>query len=302
MESTATNRATGRARLRDALIAAARELTVAHGWKNVGMAQVARAAGVSRQTVYNEFDGRAGLAGALVLHEVGRFVGRRPDRAVRPGRRRPRGRARRDPAHPAGGRGQPARARDPGRAHRRGRRTPPVPDDPKRPLWPLALVVPALPFAALLLATVTGSSWAWWLTPVVILGVIPAVDVLIGDDRANPPDEAVPALQASPSSRLGRSSCRSWHCRRWSGSPCWRRSTIWSTTGCCGSATRPAGTRRWTRGTAGTATGSPRTSSSSSCNGTVTTTPTRCGGTRRYAASTCRRSSRPGTRRCCCSR
>ncbi|WP_436529850.1 alkane 1-monooxygenase [Actinoplanes sp. HUAS TT8] len=70
--------------------------------------------------------------------------------------------------------------------------------DPKRPLWPLALVVPALPFAALLLATATGSSWAWWLTPVVILGVIPAVDVLIGDDHANPPDEAVPALQASP--------------------------------------------------------------------------------------------------------
>jgi AcrR family transcriptional regulator len=74
MESTATNRETGRARVRDALIAAARELTVAHGWKNVGMAQVARAAGVSRQTVYNEFDGRAGLAGALVLSEVGRFV------------------------------------------------------------------------------------------------------------------------------------------------------------------------------------------------------------------------------------
>ncbi|BCY12623.1 TetR family transcriptional regulator [Actinoplanes sp. L3-i22] len=74
MESTATNRETGRARLRDALIAAARELTVAHGWKNVGMAQVARAAGVSRQTVYNEFDGRAGLAGALVLREVDRFV------------------------------------------------------------------------------------------------------------------------------------------------------------------------------------------------------------------------------------
>ncbi|WP_436529852.1 TetR family transcriptional regulator [Actinoplanes sp. HUAS TT8] len=74
MESTATNRETGRARLRAALIAAARELTVAHGWKNVGMAQVARAAGVSRQTVYNEFDGRAGLAGALVLHEVERFV------------------------------------------------------------------------------------------------------------------------------------------------------------------------------------------------------------------------------------
>ncbi|KUL22387.1 alkane 1-monooxygenase [Actinoplanes awajinensis] len=70
--------------------------------------------------------------------------------------------------------------------------------DRKRPLWPLALVVPGLPFAALLFATATSSPWFWWLTPVVILGVIPLVDLLVGDDRANPPDEAVPALQASP--------------------------------------------------------------------------------------------------------
>jgi alkane 1-monooxygenase len=70
--------------------------------------------------------------------------------------------------------------------------------DTKRPLWPLALVVPALPFVSLLCAAATGSAWAWWLTPVFILGVIPVIDVLIGDDRANPPEEAVPALQASP--------------------------------------------------------------------------------------------------------
>jgi alkane 1-monooxygenase len=69
--------------------------------------------------------------------------------------------------------------------------------DTKRPLWPLALAVPVLPFAALLLALVTGSPWAWWLTPLFILGVIPAVDLLVGDDRANPPDDLVPALQAS---------------------------------------------------------------------------------------------------------
>jgi alkane 1-monooxygenase len=70
--------------------------------------------------------------------------------------------------------------------------------DTKRPLWPLALVVPVLPFTALLLAAATGSAWAWWLTPLFILGVIPVIDLLVGDDRANPPDEAVPALQASP--------------------------------------------------------------------------------------------------------
>ena len=70
--------------------------------------------------------------------------------------------------------------------------------DTKRPLWPLALVVPALPFTALLLAAGTGSAWAWWLTPVFILGVLPVIDVLVGDDRGNPPEEVVPALQASP--------------------------------------------------------------------------------------------------------
>ncbi|WP_433304047.1 alkane 1-monooxygenase [Actinoplanes sp. CA-030573] len=70
--------------------------------------------------------------------------------------------------------------------------------DTKRPLWPLALVVPVLPFASVLLATLSGSPWSWWLTPLVIFGVIPLIDVLIGDDRANPPEEAVPALQASP--------------------------------------------------------------------------------------------------------
>src|SRR4051794_9209582 len=70
--------------------------------------------------------------------------------------------------------------------------------DTKRPLWPLALVVPALPFVSLALAAVSGSPWTWWLTPVVILGVIPVVDLLIGDDHANPPEEAAAALQASP--------------------------------------------------------------------------------------------------------
>ncbi len=69
--------------------------------------------------------------------------------------------------------------------------------DARRPLWPLALVVPALPFASLLLASRTGSAWAWWLTPLVILGVIPLIDLLVGDDHSNPPDEAVAELQAS---------------------------------------------------------------------------------------------------------
>jgi AcrR family transcriptional regulator len=53
---------------------AARELTVTHGWEHVRMADVARTAGVSRQTLYNEFDSRAGLAEALAVREIQAFV------------------------------------------------------------------------------------------------------------------------------------------------------------------------------------------------------------------------------------
>ncbi|MBY8871268.1 alkane 1-monooxygenase [Micromonospora sp. PLK6-60] len=68
--------------------------------------------------------------------------------------------------------------------------------DPRRPLWPLALLVPALPFLAWSAWRAGGGAWAWWLTPAVVFGLIPAVDLLIGDDRRNPPEEAVPRLAA----------------------------------------------------------------------------------------------------------
>lgn len=62
------------ARLRTALLAAARGLAVERGWPAVRMADVAVASGVSRQTVYNEFGCRAGLAEALAANEVSMFV------------------------------------------------------------------------------------------------------------------------------------------------------------------------------------------------------------------------------------
>ncbi|MEU4420266.1 TetR family transcriptional regulator [Actinoplanes sp. NPDC024001] len=74
MDSSLSYREASRARLRDTLIGAARQLAVERGWEHVRMADVARAAGVSRQTVYNEFDGRAGLAEALALREIDQFV------------------------------------------------------------------------------------------------------------------------------------------------------------------------------------------------------------------------------------
>ncbi|WP_320065241.1 TetR family transcriptional regulator [Micromonospora sp. RTGN7] len=63
-----------RQRLRDGIVDAARAQTVAEGWDGVRMGEVATAAGVSRQTVYNEFGSKAGLAEALARREVDRFV------------------------------------------------------------------------------------------------------------------------------------------------------------------------------------------------------------------------------------
>jgi AcrR family transcriptional regulator len=74
MPAPPSHRESSRVRVREALVAAARDLTVAHGWESVRMVDVARAAGVSRQTVYNEFDGRAGLAEAVAVTEIQQFV------------------------------------------------------------------------------------------------------------------------------------------------------------------------------------------------------------------------------------
>ena len=67
--------------------------------------------------------------------------------------------------------------------------------DKKRYLWLIGLVVPSLAFIAFGGYAVTG--WgAWlWLGPVVILGVVPAIDLIAGLDRSNPPDDAIEALE-----------------------------------------------------------------------------------------------------------
>lgn len=60
--------------LRHRLLDAARDLLQDRSWSQVAMAQVARAAGVSRQTLYNEFGTRDELGQALVIRESGRFL------------------------------------------------------------------------------------------------------------------------------------------------------------------------------------------------------------------------------------
>jgi AcrR family transcriptional regulator len=67
--------------LRETVLRATDGLLVDHSWREVTMAQVARASGVSRQTLYNEFGNRAELAqayavwaGDQLLDEVERCV------------------------------------------------------------------------------------------------------------------------------------------------------------------------------------------------------------------------------------
>jgi AcrR family transcriptional regulator len=63
-----------RALLRDTLLDAAGDLMRERPWAKVTMADVARAAGVSRQTVYNELGGRREFAQAYVMREADRFL------------------------------------------------------------------------------------------------------------------------------------------------------------------------------------------------------------------------------------
>jgi AcrR family transcriptional regulator len=59
---------------RDALLDAAFAALGEQPWEAVRMGEVAAAAGVSRQTLYNEFSSKDGLARALVLREADAFL------------------------------------------------------------------------------------------------------------------------------------------------------------------------------------------------------------------------------------
>src|SRR5882724_12024314 len=58
----------------DSLLDAAYDDAVAGDWSRTRMLDVAAAAGVSRQTLYNEFGSKDALAQALALREVERFI------------------------------------------------------------------------------------------------------------------------------------------------------------------------------------------------------------------------------------
>ncbi|MEI5673340.1 MULTISPECIES: TetR/AcrR family transcriptional regulator [unclassified Nocardioides] len=59
---------------RERVVAAAVAMTVEIGWSQVTMAKLADRVGVSRQTVYNEIGTKPGLAEAMILRELARFL------------------------------------------------------------------------------------------------------------------------------------------------------------------------------------------------------------------------------------
>lgn len=136
--------------------------------------------------------------------------------------------------------------------------------DRKRYLWALGLVVPLLPFGARSMVERTGWDGFWWMGPIRILVLVPILDTMFGTDPSNPPESAVPRLEAD---RFYVEHNRGHHSR-------------------VSTPDDPASARL----------GEPRTWCSTTSNATPTTTPTPPGATSRCATSTTRPSCRPAMR------
>ncbi len=67
--------------------------------------------------------------------------------------------------------------------------------DGKRYLWLLGTVVPLWLFLGWGLVNLTGSGVFWWIGPMILYVVIPLLDVLIGDDPTNAPEDVLAWLE-----------------------------------------------------------------------------------------------------------
>ncbi len=68
--------------------------------------------------------------------------------------------------------------------------------DRKRYAWLLSLLVPALTCAGPLFYTLSGDLRMLWVPVVLSYCVLPVLDWALGVDRSNPPEQAVPQLEA----------------------------------------------------------------------------------------------------------
>jgi alkane 1-monooxygenase len=67
--------------------------------------------------------------------------------------------------------------------------------DPKRYAWLLGLIVPTLPFLSWGLVQATGLGIFWFYGPILVFGIFPLADLLIGVDAQNPPDSVIKWLE-----------------------------------------------------------------------------------------------------------
>ncbi len=67
--------------------------------------------------------------------------------------------------------------------------------DTKRYAWILGAIIPLLPFAAAGLVSATGIDLFWYFGPLFVYGVIPLIDLALGTDPNNPPDELIEKLE-----------------------------------------------------------------------------------------------------------
>lgn len=74
--------------------------------------------------------------------------------------------------------------------------------DRKRYAWIFSLVVPMTALIGPATYIATGQLWTLWLPLAVIYGLIPLLDWVLGEDRSNPPESAVPALEADQYYRI----------------------------------------------------------------------------------------------------
>jgi alkane 1-monooxygenase len=70
--------------------------------------------------------------------------------------------------------------------------------DRKRYLWLLGLIIPALVVTSWLAVEATGLGVFWWAGPILMFGIIPVLDYLVGPDSENPPDSALAWLENDP--------------------------------------------------------------------------------------------------------
>jgi len=70
--------------------------------------------------------------------------------------------------------------------------------DRKRYAWLLSLLIPTTVLVGPALMLIAGQAWALWIPVVFFYTVVPLLDYVLGEDRSNPPESAVPALDADP--------------------------------------------------------------------------------------------------------